>query len=108
MYRKLSTALAILRRRPRGQREDRQVTALLQLARADGGGGFDASHLGHLEVHEHQIVTLAAGRRDRLDAAPDHVHPNDLTYGCLADLLADSIQDGLGRSLSHLTSPRRR
>jgi acyl-CoA thioesterase-1 len=40
--------------------------------------------------------------------APDHVHPNDLTYGCLADLLADSIEDGLGRSLSHLTSPRRR
>jgi acyl-CoA thioesterase I len=31
--------------------------------------------------------------------APDHFHPNDLTYGCLADLLADSIQDGLGRSL---------
>jgi hypothetical protein len=32
--------------------------------------------------------------------APDHFHPNDLTYGCLADLLADSIQDGLGRSLA--------
>jgi acyl-CoA thioesterase I len=40
--------------------------------------------------------------------APDHVHPNDLTYGCLADLLADSIEDGLGRSLSHLTSPQAR
>jgi lysophospholipase L1-like esterase len=30
--------------------------------------------------------------------APDHFHPNDLTYGCLADLLADSIEDGLGRN----------
>jgi lysophospholipase L1-like esterase len=35
--------------------------------------------------------------------APDHFHPNDLTYGCLADLLADSIQDGLGRN--HVTTP---
>jgi acyl-CoA thioesterase I len=32
--------------------------------------------------------------------APDHFRPNDLTYGCLADLLADSIQAGLGRSLA--------
>jgi lysophospholipase L1-like esterase len=34
--------------------------------------------------------------------APDHFHPNDLTYGCLADLLAESIEDGLGRSLSRV------
>jgi hypothetical protein len=29
--------------------------------------------------------------------APDHFHANDLTYGCLADILADAMQDGLVR-----------
>jgi acyl-CoA thioesterase-1 len=29
--------------------------------------------------------------------APDHFHANDLTYGCLADILADAMQDGLIR-----------
>jgi acyl-CoA thioesterase I len=44
-------------------------------------------------------VTSAQFSPDQL-LAPDHFHANDLTYGCLADLLADSIQDGLHRSLS--------
>ena len=30
--------------------------------------------------------------------APDHFHANDLTYGCLADILADAMQDGLTRT----------
>jgi acyl-CoA thioesterase-1 len=29
--------------------------------------------------------------------APDRFHANDLTYGCLADILADAMQDGLAR-----------
>jgi lysophospholipase L1-like esterase len=29
--------------------------------------------------------------------APDHFHANDLTYGCLADIIADAMQDGLMR-----------
>jgi lysophospholipase L1-like esterase len=44
-------------------------------------------------------VTSAQFSPDQL-LAPDHFHASDLTYGCLADLLADSIQDGLGRSHS--------
>jgi lysophospholipase L1-like esterase len=32
--------------------------------------------------------------------APDSFHPNDLTYGCLADLLADSIEHGIGRNIT--------
>ena len=54
-------------------------------------------------LHRFQImkywVASAQFSPDQL-LAPDHFHPNDLTYGCLADLLADSIQDGLGRSHS--------
>lgn len=52
-------------------------------------------------LHRFQImkywVTSLQFSPDQL-LAPDHFHPNDLTYGCLADLLADSIEDGLGRS----------
>ena len=29
--------------------------------------------------------------------APDRFHANDLTYGCLADILVDAMQDGLAR-----------
>jgi acyl-CoA thioesterase I len=39
--------------------------------------------------------------------APDRFHPNDLTYGCLADILADAMQDGLARdSLAALPVPK--
>jgi acyl-CoA thioesterase I len=41
-------------------------------------------------------VTSAQFSPDEL-LAPDQFHPNDLTYGCLADLLADSIEDGIER-----------
>jgi acyl-CoA thioesterase I len=37
--------------------------------------------------------------------APDHFHPNDLTYGCLADLLADSIESGVGRRSTPVPTP---
>jgi acyl-CoA thioesterase-1 len=54
-------------------------------------------------LHRFQImkywVTSLQFSPDQL-LAPDHFHPSDLTYGCLADLLADSIQDGLGHSLA--------
>jgi acyl-CoA thioesterase I len=48
-------------------------------------------------------VTSAQFSPDQL-LAPDHFHPNDLTYGCLADLLADSIVDGIGRNLTPVPS----
>ena len=44
-------------------------------------------------------VTSAQFSPDQL-LAPDHFHPNDLTYGCLADLLADSIESGVGKNLT--------
>jgi lysophospholipase L1-like esterase len=54
-------------------------------------------------LHRFQImkywVTSLQFSADQL-LAPDHFHPNDLTYGFLADILADSIQDGFGRSLA--------
>jgi acyl-CoA thioesterase-1 len=51
-------------------------------------------------------VTSAQFSPDQL-LAPDHFHPNDLTYGCLADLLADSIEDGVGRNLTPIPSTPR-
>jgi lysophospholipase L1-like esterase len=51
-------------------------------------------------------VTSAQFSPDQL-LAPDHFHPNDLTYGCLADLLADSIEEGIGRNFTPIPgSPR--
>ena len=44
-------------------------------------------------------VTSAQFSPDQL-LAPDSFHPNDLTYGCLADLLADSIEHGIRRNLT--------
>ena len=31
-------------------------------------GGLDPIHLGHLDVHQHEVVALALDRLDRLDA----------------------------------------
>jgi acyl-CoA thioesterase I len=39
--------------------------------------------------------------------APDRFHANDLTYGCLADILADAIQDGVARDANLFTTRHR-
>lgn len=53
-------------------------------------------------LHRFDIMKhLIASSQFRIDQllSPDSFHQNDLSYGCLSDLLADAIQDDLTRTL---------
>ena len=45
-----------------GQPDDRHVPAVRGFAGADRGGGFEAAHHGHLDVHENDIESTMPGR----------------------------------------------
>jgi hypothetical protein len=38
--------------------------------RTDGPGGLQTVHVGHLHVHQDQVIPLGAGLLQRLQAAP--------------------------------------
>ena len=56
-----------------GQRGDRHARHHA-LAGADAGGGLEAAHAGHLEVHQHEVVALAPGQLPRRLAVGGDVH----------------------------------
>ena len=65
----LDAPLAVARHRVRGHRDDRHARpALGGLAGADAARRLEPVELGHLAVHEHEVVPRAAERLERLDA----------------------------------------
>ena len=54
-------ALAIAAHRVRGHGDDPHARRGALLARADAGGRFEAAHLRHLHVHQHDVERLGCG-----------------------------------------------
>ena len=51
--------------------------------------------LHRFDIMKHWVASSQFSADELL--APDRFHVNDLTYGCLADILVDAMQDGLAR-----------
>ena len=56
-----------------GHRDDGRVP--FAILRADVPGGFEAAHLGHLQIHQDGVVTLLGRLRYGRQAVVDHIHP---------------------------------
>ena len=61
----IEAAFPILAHGVGGERDDRQVTARVELAAANGASRLEAVHFRHLAIHEHQIVVLRAAVRSQ-------------------------------------------
>ncbi len=94
VHARIETSLAVGLRRVGGERDDGQVAAAgRQLA--DARRRFESVHLGHLAVHEHEVVGGAADRFDCLPPVDGQLravaepleHPHD-------DLLIDFVVFG--------------
>ena len=54
--------------------------------------------LHRFDIMKHLIASAQFSTEQLL--SPDSFHQNDLSYGCLSDLLADAIQDDLARTIA--------
>src|ERR1019366_1738666 len=70
----VDAALVVALHGVRGHSDDGLVPAGAALGLADRGGGFEAIHLWHLYIHQHQVERLLLHRRHRLSPIAGQGH----------------------------------
>jgi hypothetical protein len=83
-------ALHIALQRMSGERDNWQMASGRFLAIPNGSGGLKAIHVGHLDVHEHEIDLLPLQNRNGLAPIAGH-----------QDRVATLLQHAQGESLVH-------
>ena len=88
-------AFAIAAHGVRRHRDDADVPPALALQQPDGGGCFEAVHVRHLDVHEHEIERTVFHRGQRLASIADDGH-QVAAFGqqTLRDALVDDVVFG--------------
>jgi hypothetical protein len=97
----IEAALAVALHRVRGHRDDRDVFSRASLPLANHRRRLEAVHLGHLDIHQHEVEVLPLQGGDYLVAVArylDHVPPLLKRADChsLVDRVVFGQQDAQG------------